>query len=293
MMKYILISSLAVLAGCSTRTDSSRSGADSSDFKQSVKTDEPVDDSVIFAGVIRKFEGNDELYTALFFKGDFDQTLYDFLTKSSDSLVYQSDEIKRSALPFPVASEYFDLRGLDKIEVYDTSGHLIGRAKLARVEYLEEMIEAGFIAVFNFEKKKSGNPAYCVSTGHEAARPKNFSYKVRTSGKLNKEILAKLPMPSAGEYNFMEMVLLPVNKTYLLISGDTTAFLYDAETNDLLYKSKSSEIIIDAIPIPVSSAERPLFLVSFGLPETDAFWESLMEFNGTRYELCARNRFKP
>lgn len=293
-MRYIGVASLTILVGCSTRTDSSNPATDSSHSERPDKTiTKAINDSAVFAGVIRRFEDNGELYTTLFFKGDFDRTLYDFLAKSSDSLVYQDDEIKRSALPFPVAAEYFDLRALDEVEVYDTSGLLLGTARFERVEYLEEIIEAGFIAVFSLAKDTPGQPAYCLSNDRRLTATKNFNYNSTKTKTLDKKISQELNLLSSADLNVIELSLAGTNKTYLLISGDTTAFIYDRENKELLYKSDSREVIVDAIPIPPLSGERPLFLVSFALPETDVYWEGLLKFNGTSYELCPRNRFKP
>jgi hypothetical protein len=286
-MRYFALILLVVFIGCSSKKDTSEP------ITASDTTVAVVDDSSMFAGVIRKFEENDELYTELFFKKGYEQELYDFLAKSSDSLVYQGDEIKRSALPNPVAAEYFDLRGLEHVDVFDVSNQLIGTAKLERVEFLEQVIQAGFVGVFKLERPSKGEPAYCLSEQARENIIKNFSYNSQKTETLNKEVTSQLSMSATDNIKIIEVELRPDNETLWMVSDDTTAFIYQKKNKILLYKSERMETIDGAIPLPIAINGKPLLLINFSMPETDVFWDGLMKFNGKQYELCPRNRFKP
>ena len=290
-MKTLAAILVIALAGCSTRTDSTKSSADSA--KTQGSSISQVNDSTMFIGVVHEFANNEEIYTDLYFKDNSDPELYDFVAKSVDSLVYQGDQIKRSAVAYSVADEYFDLRGLFKINVYDSANRFIGTAGFERVEFIEEIIEDGFVAVFRPDKKFCGEPAYCLTNATAVKSISNFTYTSRKTKTVDKKILEELNQPLSIDLNVVELKLSPSNITYLVISADTLSFIYKKEDRRLLYTSPGSENIFDVTPIQIEANGEPMLLVGFAVPETDIFWNALMKFNGKQYEVCPRSRFKP
>jgi hypothetical protein len=288
VMKYFIVIYAVMLIGCSSRPDSSTTDSSGQSARDSSEL-APEADSLGFVGFIDAIEGTDELYTDLFFRKDSFQNMYDFLARSSDSLVYQDDQIKRSALPFPVAQEYFDLRGLNSVELFDARNQLLGTARLQRIEFYEEVVEAGFVAVFKMDKQSSKEPQYCLSKGMGLSIIKDVRYAIRILKRADGEIQKQIVTTHPGVLR--EIEFMPANKRYLVISGDTSEHIFESETGNILYQSKQSETIIRVIPVPIEVNGRPLLLVSFSEPETDIFWERLLRFNGERYEFSPRNRF--
>lgn len=90
---------------------------------------EPVTaDSSAYIGELYAFPATGDYYIYLPFPGDFQQ-----LSRMTDSLVYEDDEIRRRRIPESAANRYFNLVGLETISVYTRAGYA-GDARFVRVE---------------------------------------------------------------------------------------------------------------------------------------------------------------
>jgi hypothetical protein len=249
-----------------------------------------IRDSSTYIGLVSDFEGTGELYTDLYFQKTFEFGLYDELRKKSDSLVYQDEEIKRWRVPMPLVFQYFDMRGLQKIGLFDSTNTYVGSATFRRAELFEDFIEGRFIAVFKADGKITGTPVYGIS--HGDLKLEDSRYTPIKNDTLNAQVLAFLDINRERLWKVEHFSVNPPGKVHSLVSADTTSYLVEKTSGDLryLYKSRYSEMIDDLVFVPVNINGRPAFLTRSSMPETDMTWSSLLVFNKTQYEVTDNGR---
>lgn len=254
----------------------------------------PVDQSKeppCYIDFIEKFEGTNELYTHLYFQESFDYSQYEKVLKLGDSLIYKDDEIKRTRIPMREATKYFDLSGLETIEIFDSNHNKINEGKLKRIELLEDLIESQFVAVFTLNDMNDGDQLYCVGNRNWIFT-EDLSFSPMLNEVLTQAIINRFDLDKETIWNIQHYESRSMATTYSVVSADTTAFIIEVtdSSHKVLYKSKTSESINDLVIIPTTINGHPLLLAKCGMPETDMSWTSLLTYKGEQYEVTKHNR---
>lgn len=250
-----------------------------------------------YIGFIENFyyTKKNEVYIELYFiKDELDPKEYQNLERLADSLVYQDDENSRYKFPTNLSQKHFDLRGLSRITIYDENSEFICNADFVRVEYLNQNISSGFIAVFKPDKKISPKKNYyCISNYNNALETNSYTLSKDTV--LTQNILAKLnaPIPYDGlENNGIHFKLKNTDSTVSIVNSDNYAYivLVSGDQLKILYKSPEPENISDIKVIPIIKYRLPYLLTRNLKPESDVMWDKLLYFNGTEYINTNRQR---
>jgi hypothetical protein len=202
-MKYYSILLSFLVLGCSTAKQDSIeaivTNGDSSITVHPVTENlsyEPVlhkEDSNMFIGVVEYHEKTNELFIPVYYRADsVDATFFEDMQLELDSIIVNDDELTRKRLKMEVARKYFNLVGLDKIAVFNRYGGRLGAAEFVRVEYLDEMIEASYTAVFKPEMKISAaknEASYCTSQGKTTFTEHLWNWHVLADPEVDRHLL--------------------------------------------------------------------------------------------------------
>jgi hypothetical protein len=76
------------------------------------------------------------------------------------------------------------------------------------------------------------------------------------------------------------------------VTIDTTSYILEAKTETFkeLYKSEVNEVITTSFIPPVQVKEKPIFLIEAGISQSDISWNSLLVFNGQKYQIKRNNK---
>lgn len=239
-------------------------------------------DTVSYIGYIHKFEGDDLFYTDLLFVEDFDYNRYHELARSSDDVVFKDSDFKRVRMKIDDIGQYFELKGLGRIDVYNRKGKRLTAGRLSHIEYVEDIIEGRFVAVFNVDNPKVFEPAYCV--GNPKMTLSEIDIETYGDDALRQELISRLNLNADHVWNHEHYKM--GNSIISTISADTTAFIVEtlSDSQNILYKSKFNKAINEMTIIPWYVNGLPIILARCSKPETDVTWTSALVFNGQEYE---------
>jgi hypothetical protein len=281
-----------VLLGCSTPRSENSSASKIDPAKQIPSIAEPRDstDSLSYVGYIEKFTDNNSFYTDLYFAENFNYDDYEKVKVLGDQVIYKDQEMTRTLIPLGKAKQYFNLSGLSTIKIYNLYNEPVSNGKLSHIEYVEDVIEGGFVAVFTVDDPSILNHKFCI--GNSTADPPRLEYSSFDDKNLDKEVIAFLHVDSAYIWNVSHYKLAKAGSIYSTVSADTTAHIIETvnQTSKLLYKSKASETINALTIVSKEINGRPILLMDCALSETDMTWTSVLIFNGTTYEPARAQR---
>jgi hypothetical protein len=295
---YIISVSLLMLC-CSSRHNSEviKNDIPNLSVRDSLSiTVEAQEDQLKYIGFIDRFYFSDEneVYVELYFiQDEIDSDEYEYIISLSDSLVYMDDENSRHRIPADIASKYFDLRGLAKLDIYDTNHNMVSVANFLRVEYLDQNISPVFIAVYRPDKRIIGGSYYAIGNFGGQFRPGQFTFSSDTI--LTGKLLAEL----GDQQSFFG---LKDNGTHLhFTSGDTVLSVLNSDSYayivlttpkefKILYKSVEYENYTDLKIIPLGNGIFPHILTRNVQSDTDVMWDRLLHFDGTKYTTADRQR---
>jgi len=249
-------------------------------------------DSVSYVGYIYKFDDNGLFYTDLYFVDDFNYDLYDQVKNTGDSIVYEGEETKRIMIPVNKTGKYFNLTGMARINIYSRENRLVTTGSLKQIEYVEDVIEGKFVAVFEAENPSVPDYAFCI--GNSNSEPSTIQYTVIEDEQLKSTLIGHLQLDSNRIWNITHYKIEGSETTYSTLSADTSAFIVETvgDVTETLYKSSSSETIGELTIISKEINGRPLLLIACGLPESDITWTSLLVFDGTAYQPARHHRLR-
>ncbi len=290
-LRYELLT-LIVLIGCS-RPKPSELHPVNNDTTDNIAADFLIDnqknDTLSYIGYIEKFEDNSSFYTDLFFVDNFDYDLYEEITKLGNQPIFEDEETQRTRIEIKKANQYFNLTGLKDIDIYNKENIKLTTGRLSHIEYVEDMIEGRFVAVFQVENPDVDDPLFCVGNSKEELTEIDFS--VHKDEGLTSELIDLLKLninriKKIGHYKLSDQTI------FSILSADTTAYIIETINNGhkTLYKSKSSESINSLNVISKKVNGRPILLTECAMPETDMMWNSILIFNGTTYEPSKNHR---
>ncbi len=248
-------------------------------------------DSIAYIGFIRKFLENDEYYTDLYFKAPYDYRNYEEVAGRADTVLFSGDETSRSRIPMEYASKFFDLSGIQTIEIFDSKGNQLTTGEFVRVELFDDMINSGFVAVYKVAKPQISNPSYCIGNRKWDLDPTQ-SYESLSSEKLNSAMSKFLKLDGKQLWGMNHFSLKSTSEIYSIVSADTTAFVVESRNGkmNVLYASGQSESINEVVFIPLRINGKPVLLTNCTVPETDSDWTNLLTYDGNTYKDSRRNR---
>ena len=255
-------------------------------------------DSLSYIGFVNKFYNQpNEIYIDAYFKEDsmaYDE--YEQIAKLADSIIFQDDENKRAAMDLNTAAQYFDLKGLGAIQIFDQKNQYITSAKLAQVEYLDQNIESFFAATYRLPKPLEDNKIYyCISESGGKVVMDNY-YKKVVRPVISDSLVAKYNVNQEYIYENKRAFHFENDKTKHLVSiinaNEYALIFSDKIDSNYIYKSTESETIVDVHIIPIDIHGLPIILTQSFMPESDVGWSSLLVFDGNRYNSRARQKVK-
>ncbi|MBX2897984.1 MAG: hypothetical protein KF763_21255 [Cyclobacteriaceae bacterium] len=289
-LRYELLT-LIVLIGCSKPKTNEVHSIDT-DTTDNIAADFLIDeknDTLSYVGYIGKFEDNSSFYTDLYFVDNFDYDLYDEITKLGNQPIFKDEETQRTRIEIEKAGQYFNLTGLTAIDIYNKENVKLTTGRLSHIEYVEDMIESSFVAVFQVDDPDIFDFLFCVGNSTEDLTKIDFSS--HKDEKLKSELIDLLKL-NINHIWRIEHYKLSDQTIYSTLSADTTAYIIETINNGhkTLYKSKSSETINSLNVISKKINGRPILLTECAMPETDMMWNSVLIFNGTDYEPSKNHR---
>ncbi len=105
-----------------------------------------------------------EPYVWVGLKDGFNWRAMDTLKRYADSVVFQDDfEVKRTRYPWDKANEFLDLELLNGITIFNYQHENLGKSKLKRIEYHEDVLGDQFVAILEPAAKLVGNEFYGIN----------------------------------------------------------------------------------------------------------------------------------
>jgi hypothetical protein len=275
-----------ILIACDKKT--SDQSADNADPSRPLL--EIPQDSGMYIGFATQLNQN-EFYVDLYLKDsvEVNDDINEFLQGSTDSIIYQDDEIKRSLLPGSIAEEYFDMSGLQRLDLFDSLGNTIGSADLQQVEFYEDLIETRIIAVYRSDV--ASKVSYVIGGDVPGDRVDGFASRLINDSGFDKAVFAKI-QPLADPATRLTMIhwkIEPKGKIYSFASNYQNSYIFDHQHSEVLY-ARADMTFLHVLPIHKQRNGRPVFLAAVGQPETDLIWTILLLFDGEEYSSTVHQR---
>ncbi|MBL7873249.1 MAG: hypothetical protein JNM78_16640 [Cyclobacteriaceae bacterium] len=288
-LRYGLIILIA-LTGCSKPKKDNNPTLDITAIESDSITGNPGD-SLSFIGYIQKLEDNGLFYTDLYFVDNFNYDFYDEIAKMGDQVVFSSEETKRTRIEIKKAGKYFNLTGLKDIHIFNSENLKLTNGRLSHIEYVDDMIESRFIAVFEVDDPSVYRPLFCI--GNTKADLTTIIFSPYEDEKLKAELIEDFKL-NTGRLWKISHYKLNNQKIYSTVSCDTTALIIETvvKMHRTLYRSKSSELIDGLTMISNKIHGREILLTTSSVPETDMTWTSVLIFNGKEYEPSKDHRIR-
>ena len=250
-------------------------------------------DNETYIGFVNKFyfQKTDEFYIELYSESnDFD---FERISKLADSVIYKDDENMRSRIPLSIASKEFDFSGIKELTLYDKKNNELTKAHFIRVELLEGNISSYFTAVYKTDKPKSlDNAVYCIGNLKENLTKVN--YKEFEDSVLTNEIVSKLNLTHNCNLESKHYQDNITKATTSVINLDTIAQIIEKSNSEYtcIYNSTENENIFDLLFVPIIRNSKPILLTKSWMPDTDAAWNSVLVYDGTKYKPTDNQRIK-
>lgn len=293
---------IAVLTfGCSNQDNNKSLNKDSLQVNHIDTTKNSIDvlnENTHYIGFVDYFyfSKTNEAYIELYFLTDEILTEeYLQLGKLADSLIYEDVENSRHRFPAGLSQKHFDLRGLSKIAICDDNNKFVCDGNFVRVEYFDQNISPGFIAVYRTGKKIESDNYYCISNFDK--NPETTNYSITKDTLLTQKILDRLNVlkPYFGLKNNGTHIHFENSDTIISVvnsSNSVYIVLVSGEKFTVLYKSPNPENFIKLQVVPLMKNKFPYILTRNAKPETDVIWDKLLYFNGTNYVNTNRQRIE-
>lgn len=305
MRLFIIVAFVIIFQGCTQKKESASEYSDSISTDLQVSQELPTnliqipEDSSLFISHIMTFPETSEFYVPLYYlESHWEDTPYEYLSTQLDSLIYKNDEegISRSRLPFNIAKEYFMLSGLSRISVYNKAGDLITDARLVRIEYLEDIIESEFIAVFKpmIPSWYTEDVAYCFSATPNNYKLINPSVKEIKDASLTTELFKRFEIDSSKVWITQHLQFFQYNSIYSIIALDRGSYLIETSESKstILYETRDDYSVMEVSPVHIEINNKPVLLITEGKNETDMIWTALAVYSPKGYEVMSGSRIK-
>jgi hypothetical protein len=238
----------------------------------------PVKDSFLYVGMIDKFSDN-SFYTQL--SSPKSNEDYNRLDSLKGPFIKEGPAGIRSKIPFEVASKYFDLKGLNEINIFNSEGKVIASGKFLQIEHVMDLTTY-FVAVFSVDNPDITDYRYCMTKSKIETTPIRFE-EITDDGLKTK--LVDLLQLKLCKFVDAHHYRIDRDQIFSTVSADTTSFitLSSADSIRILYRSKSNEYISKLAIIAKKINGEPILVTESGIPYSDFIWTNLLIFNGKEY----------
>lgn len=217
--------------------------------------------------------------------------------EAADSLIYSDNELTRRLVPAGLADEKFERSAPDSLYIYNEQHEFQGVFMRQRTEFVADMIEDWFAVAYNGKTAPKGDRLY----GLMGAR--NFSEE-QTMQETDPELMILLLQPLLPD----SMDLTYRSKAYSLRdnssffgffsareegAGDFSFFTeFRKDSLVSVLELKGDGVIISDLQITGAQANnRPVFLATLLIPDTDFItWVPLI-YDGTAYRLFYSGKY--
>ena len=259
--------------------------------------------SMIYLGEMHYFQETNEFYTSLYLLPELEEEPQESFMAMFDSVVYESTEYTRMAMPIKKAKGVFFLDGLDSLLIYDTNHRFISHGLLQRVECLEDGKTKTFIAVYAGEPLRSdvAEEYYCMNRFLKDNFIKDFSSRVVIDPSLDKYVIHRLGLQTESSPHIKNIMVSPGGSTFSLITTREASYLTEVKDNQFaLLKNMNARYRIGRIlPLPFHVNDKPLLLASLYIPGTVvrsfslAVFADFQEYRFLNYNRLSLKKRKP
>lgn len=297
-----LILLLLVTIGCGTRETTQQDASDSlsnpiteeqdgtrgeaSEGQQTTNLD-----STVFISYAHPLHETKQFYVSAYFR---DGVNYSKARLTTDSIIMDEDGYSRKRLS-KSTHEYFQLESLDTLLFFNAAHQFLGKSTLIRIEEIEDVIESEIVAVYGVPDDVilGDGPYYCISSNFKGEQQDGFHYEEFHDALLDKQILAIVG--DTSRYVKMHHVkVASTEKTYSTVASPTHCYIIETAGNKstVLYQGEDDYRFAEPLPLPISSHGKPLLLLTWYIPETDAVGNLLAVYNEEGYEPVHDGRVK-
>ncbi|MBV6640985.1 MAG: hypothetical protein KI791_09710, partial [Cyclobacteriaceae bacterium] len=174
-----------------------------------------------------------EPYVWVGLKDGFNWRAIDTLKRYADSVVFQDDfEVKRTRYPWDKANEFLDLELLDGITIFNYQHENLGKSKLKRIEYHEDVLGDQFVAILEPEAKLVGNEFYGINGTSQFVN--GLESRVVKNSEILNSVKKHINIDSKYEWEISSTIVYPYNLThtfYSFVSNEEIEKSFLVETN--------------------------------------------------------------
>ncbi|WP_282089762.1 hypothetical protein [Aquimarina algiphila] len=236
----------------------------------------------IYIGMLQKMYGEDDYYISIAFNDavpdSFHNTFHRNIEDYIGELISKTEDHERYKIKKSVAQKYFDVRGLDTIIILNDDQERIDTLFRKNYEYFSDQLESQVIATYEKTKIINKDEDYLCMSNNDIVLSKTSVFK-KDSTYLAKTLIKNSFHPS-NVYAHYKMIK----------NTDTISFVSFGIYNNkiqkecfYLFKNKNPiDSIINEysiskmLPVPISMETENLYIAYEFIPDTDAFWTSLI-----------------
>lgn len=250
----------------------------------------------MFISAVGYHESTNEFFVPVYYIADsVDETFFEDMALEHDSVIVKEEEITRTRLNPEVARKNFNLVGLEKILIFNKKGEQVGEATFERVEYLDEMIEGKYTAVFKPTSKIDyEDMMYCISAGRTAFTEQKWNWEKITDKRLDDQLKRKfdLDQHAVARITHVQIPELDVIYSSTPTFASWTSRLMETKNGfaQSLMELPENWSLDFLQPIHFSYNGKPVFLSGMMLEESDGYFQVLLAFDGEKYVVLEGDR---
>jgi hypothetical protein len=283
MKPLIITLAFIITIGCASKDTSVQSNNDSLSVQSNVTEAPPLLDSAVFIAEATYASDTHEFYTPVFAKKEGT----DAYEKLDSTKATTSNGITRNTLSRNDAQQYFYLKGIDNVMLYDKNNQLIGNATLDRIDYVDDDTESEFVAVYKPATQVAPKDgfAYCISNEYTISRVPGFSSETLTDANVNSRIAKELKLNGTSGWVMNHLKIMPSGNIYSIVTKDTRSLIVETTPSAVvvLKEVNNDYHFGNMIPLPILSNGKPVLLISFYVPESDITGNFTAIYNGSVY----------
>lgn len=241
-----------------------------------------TDSKSIYISQLTKIAEGKDYYLPVSFKPlvsdikqeDFHNNYTDYIS----DLILKNIEYTRYKIEDSVANKYFEISNLNSILVFDENQNILDTLHLKNYEYFSDQLESQVIATYKATEKVKEDKEYVCMTVNDYVKKNN--YRFTKDSIYLKATLKENRFKPTDVYAHYKMIK----------AKDTISFLsfgqYKGETAKhafYLFRNKepldsiiNKNLISKIISVPITLNEENIFVTHQFIPDTDAFWMSVI-----------------
>jgi hypothetical protein len=166
-----------------------------------------------------------------------------------------------------------------------------------RIEYLEDVIESEYIAVFKpmIPSWYTSDVHYCITASAvNSLKTISVGYKELKDTNLTAKLLQRFKIDSTKVSEINHLQFLRDKSIWTSIALEQGAYLIETKGNEstILYQTREDYYIMEVMMVHVEINSKPVLLLTLGVNDTDMIWTSLMVYSSKGYEAMNSNRVR-